>query len=164
MTGFQNIFIFQSFPNDINGKRSRLPSKPLHEDDRVVWSDQPVELQREKRYNYMYYDSSDIDNNILEDYLDDYRLSKSRQNNMEAEMKHHLFNDELWDQEWYLQDTRSRNGLPKLDLNVLPVYQRGITGKGVRVTVLDDGLEYTHDDILPNYVRLKYYLVSNCIV
>lgn len=53
------------------------------------------------------------------------------------------------------QDTRTRRDLPKLDLNVLPVYRAGITGKGVRVTILDDGIEYTHDDLKNNYVSKK---------
>lgn len=38
-----------------------------------------------------------------------------------------------------------------MDLNVLPVYEKGITGRGVRVAVLDDGVEYTHEDLAPNY-------------
>ncbi|KAK4883552.1 hypothetical protein RN001_006871 [Aquatica leii] len=61
------------------------------------------------------------------------------------------FNDELWTQEWYMQDTRTHTDLPKLDLNVLPVYKTGITGKGIRISILDDGLEYTHDDLKNNY-------------
>lgn len=84
-----------------------------------------------------------------------------------------LFNDELWDQQWYLvnlqyliewrgnwvsvsqQDTRTGADLPRLDLKVTPVYERGISGRNVRVTVLDDGLEYKHDDIYPNYVSYQ---------
>ncbi|KAL0100697.1 hypothetical protein PUN28_019229 [Cardiocondyla obscurior] len=62
-----------------------------------------------------------------------------------------MFSDELWDQEWYLQDTRTNKALPKLDLNVLPLYRLGITGRGVKIAVLDDGLEYTHDDLRNNY-------------
>ncbi|XP_044302664.1 neuroendocrine convertase 1 isoform X1 [Varanus komodoensis] len=62
-----------------------------------------------------------------------------------------LFNDPMWNQQWYLQDTRITPSLPKLDLHVLPVWQKGITGKGVVVTVLDDGLEWNHTDISPNY-------------
>lgn len=50
------------------------------------------------------------------------------------------------------QDTRSNKALPKLDLNVLPLYRLGVTGRGVRIAVLDDGLEYTHDDLWNNYV------------
>lgn len=89
------------------------------------------------------------------------------------------FNDELWDQQWYLvqmfyfsfrfqtgtfffclllnlfflqQDTRTQTHLPKLDLHVLPVYDLGITGYGIRVLILDDGIEYTHEDLRDNYV------------
>lgn len=46
--------------------------------------------------------------------------------------------------------------LPKLDLHVLPCYDRGITGKGIRVSILDDGIEYTHDDLKDNYVSWSY--------
>jgi subtilisin family serine protease len=52
------------------------------------------------------------------------------------------------------QDTRTRSDLPKLDLHVLPLYRQGVTGRGVRVVVLDDGIEYTHDDLKDNYVSL----------
>ena len=33
----------------------------------------------------------------------------------------------------------------------------GYTGKGIVVTILDDGLERTHPDILPNYVRTERF-------
>ncbi|KAF1519985.1 Neuroendocrine convertase 1, partial [Eudyptes sclateri] len=62
-----------------------------------------------------------------------------------------LFNDPMWNQQWYLQDTRITPSLPKLDLHVIPVWQKGITGKGVVITVLDDGLEWNHTDIYANY-------------
>ncbi|XP_059081763.1 neuroendocrine convertase 1-like [Tigriopus californicus] len=62
-----------------------------------------------------------------------------------------MFNDEFWDHQWYMQDTRSRSSLPSINLNVLPVFDMGITGKGIRVCVLDDGLEHTHDDLRLNY-------------
>ena len=54
------------------------------------------------------------------------------------------------------QDTRSNKALPKLDLNVLPLYRLGVTGRGVRIAVLDDGLEYTHDDLRNNYVSAYF--------
>lgn len=53
----------------------------------------------------------------------------------------------------FQQDTRTSSSLPKLDLHVIPVWQKGITGKGVVITVLDDGLEWNHTDIYSNYVR-----------
>ncbi|VVD01662.1 unnamed protein product, partial [Leptidea sinapis] len=62
-----------------------------------------------------------------------------------------LFNDELWSYEWYLQDTRTDRMLPRLDLNVLPVYAMGFNGQGVRVSILDDGIEHNHTDLRDNY-------------
>lgn len=53
------------------------------------------------------------------------------------------------------QDTRTSSSLPKLDLHVIPVWKKGITGKGVVITVLDDGLEWNHTDIYPNYVSVS---------
>lgn len=41
---------------------------------------------------------------------------------------------------------------------MIPVWQKGITGKGVVITVLDDGLEWNHTDIYANYVSLGLLL------
>lgn len=38
------------------------------------------------------------------------------------------------------------------DMNVIPAWREGITGKGVVVTILDDGLETDHPDLERNYV------------
>lgn len=38
------------------------------------------------------------------------------------------------------------------DMNVIPAWREGITGKGVVVTILDDGLETDHPDLEQNYV------------
>lgn len=40
-----------------------------------------------------------------------------------------------------------------MDINVTGVWERNITGRGVTVVVVDDGVEHTHQDIQPNYVR-----------
>lgn len=45
----------------------------------------------------------------------------------------------------------------KIDLGVLPVWQKGYTGKGVVVSILDDGLEWNHTDIQANYVSVICY-------
>ncbi|XP_060852558.1 neuroendocrine convertase 1-like isoform X1 [Rhopalosiphum padi] len=63
------------------------------------------------------------------------------------------FNDELWKLQWYEQDYRNnyKNGMP-LDMNLVPVYEElKFTGKGIRVAIIDDGIEYTHDDLKDNY-------------
>ena len=42
-------------------------------------------------------------------------------------------------------------------MNVIPAWLEGITGKGAVVTILDDGLEKDHPDLLQNYVSLTFY-------
>lgn len=39
-------------------------------------------------------------------------------------------------------------------MNVIPAWREGITGKGVVVTILDDGLESDHPDLQANYVSI----------
>lgn len=52
-----------------------------------------------------------------------------------------IFNDPKLPFQWYIHNTGEHNtGLKGFDLNILPVWQMGYTGKGVKVSVLDDGL------------------------
>lgn len=49
--------------------------------------------------------------------------------------------------QWHLHN----NYYPGHDLNITGVWTQGITGKGVTVAVLDDGLDYTSDDLRNNF-------------
>lgn len=44
-------------------------------------------------------------------------------------------------------------------MNVIPAWKDGITGKGVVVTILDDGLESDHPDLVENFVSNKIRFV-----
>jgi len=55
------------------------------------------------------------------------------------------FNDPLWPKTWYL---KSGDGL---DMNVQKAWDNGITGRGVVVTIMDDGIEKDHPDLQVNY-------------
>ncbi|XP_033124048.1 neuroendocrine convertase 1-like [Anneissia japonica] len=62
-----------------------------------------------------------------------------------------MFNDEYWPQQWYLFDQRKTTDVPKTDLHVMPVWKKNVTGAGVVVTIIDDGLEKNHSDLSRNY-------------
>ena len=49
-----------------------------------------------------------------------------------------------------------QNRGPGLDMNVMEAWSEGITGKGIVVTILDDGLEKDHPDIVRNYVSVLF--------
>ncbi|XP_062558769.1 furin-like protease 1 [Armigeres subalbatus] len=63
-------------------------------------------------------------------------------------------NDPKWAEMWYLN---RGNGL---DMNVIPAWKDGVTGKGVVVTILDDGLESDHPDLEHNYDPKASYDVN----
>ncbi|XP_018797641.1 PREDICTED: furin-like protease 1 isoform X1 [Bactrocera latifrons] len=132
--GFVNMGkIFENhyhFAHHKVSKRSLTPSQlhqtRLDEDYRVQWARQQQAKSRQKR-----------------DYI---RMRPSRTSSRALSQVDTVpLNDPKWAQMWYL----NRGG--GLDMNVVPAWQAGITGKGIVVTILDDGLESDHPDIEHNY-------------
>ena len=52
-----------------------------------------------------------------------------------------MFNDPKWGEQWYL---RGQQPGKKLSMRVMEAWDAGYTGRGVTVTILDDGIEYNH--------------------
>ncbi|TPP58068.1 Furin [Fasciola gigantica] len=59
------------------------------------------------------------------------------------------WNDPLYPKMWYL--TRSSEGKGH-DMKVQEAWKLGYTGKNVVVTIMDDGVDHTHPDLITNYV------------
>lgn len=51
-----------------------------------------------------------------------------------------------------------------MDINVTGVWEHNITGQGVTVVVVDDGVEHTHKDIQLNYVSRNLVLIVDHIL
>lgn len=60
------------------------------------------------------------------------------------------FNDPLWPMQWELFN-RGQFTQAHFDLNVMPVWQRNITGRGVVVTIIDDGVDHSNTDLQKNF-------------
>ncbi|XP_076624552.1 neuroendocrine convertase 1 [Colletes latitarsis] len=159
--GFKDTYMWIKDDNADQKKRGGLRlTKALNSSAKIIWADQQKVIERHKR-DHVPFASLESEKPLIREKrleVDQYRLNSVEDNedwnefwSTDAQDSRSMFNDELWDQEWYLQDTRSNKALPKLDLNVLPLYRLGVTGRGVRIAVLDDGLEYTHDDLWNNY-------------
>ena len=54
--------------------------------------------------------------------------------------------DPLYSQMWYLNPNSQTD-----HMNITAAWAQGITGKGVVVSILDDGLETSHPDLIKNY-------------
>lgn len=59
--------------------------------------------------------------------------------------------DPNYPQQWHLQNTGQSAGPPGEDANVTGAWAAGYTGTGVVIGVVDDGLQYSHPDLAPNY-------------
>ncbi|XP_067910104.1 LOW QUALITY PROTEIN: proprotein convertase subtilisin/kexin type 7-like [Heterodontus francisci] len=57
------------------------------------------------------------------------------------------FNDPKYPFQWHLHNRRKHG----MDINVTGVWEHNVTGEGVTVVVVDDGVEYTVQDIQANY-------------
>ena len=55
---------------------------------------------------------------------------------------------------WVLFIVSKQNPADGKGMNLRQVWQQGITGKGVVVAVVDDGLQQSHPELRDNYVSL----------
>ncbi|XP_011868373.1 PREDICTED: neuroendocrine convertase 1 [Vollenhovia emeryi] len=164
--GFKDTYIWFKDDNPFQKKRGNIRlAKALDANSKIIWADQQKTVKRLKRDHISLADLESEKPLTREKRLQlnmygDTSNAVNSENHVDAHKS--IFNDELWKQEWYLQDTRTNKALPKLDLNVLPLYRLGITGRGIRIAVLDDGLEYTHDDLRNNYdAAISYDINEN---
>ncbi|XP_045465314.1 furin-like protease 2 isoform X1 [Harmonia axyridis] len=124
-------------------KRSLDTSDEHHEklinEPEVVWVQQQHEKRRRKR-DYALPTTFDTYPNDESEFLPHSRLHYRAIPGIN-------FPDPLFKEQWYL------NGGAKdgLDMNVGPTWQKGYTGKGVVVSILDDGIQTNHPDLAQNY-------------
>ncbi|KAK3581011.1 hypothetical protein CHS0354_013905 [Potamilus streckersoni] len=71
----------------------------------------------------------------------------SNQKILQRSKRRMSFSDPFYPNQWHLHNTFKYN----MDINVTGVWDLGVTGKGVTVAVVDDGLEWNNPDIMTNY-------------
>lgn len=65
--------------------------------------------------------------------------------------------DPVFPKQWHLKNTGQGGGTQGEDVNILPVWNRGLLGQGVRIHVVDDGIEQSHEDLIANIVVGQSY-------
>ena len=58
--------------------------------------------------------------------------------------------DPLFSDQWHLQNTGQDGGTPAEDSNVLPVWSMNLKGEGIRIAIVDEDLEISHEDLATN--------------
>ncbi|XP_055929177.1 furin-like isoform X1 [Argiope bruennichi] len=67
------------------------------------------------------------------------------------------FHDPLYPEQWFLHD----GGYGGYDMNVIPAWKDGFSGKGVVVSILDDGIQGNHPDLAQNYDKDASYDIND---
>ncbi|PJF26138.1 MAG: hypothetical protein CUN53_09235, partial [Phototrophicales bacterium] len=68
-----------------------------------------------------------------------------------------VFTDPYYADQWHLDNQGQNGAVPGNDVLVQPAWNLGFNGSGVQIAVVDDGLEYVHPDIAPNYNPIGSY-------
>ncbi|KPU75290.1 uncharacterized protein Dana_GF19273, isoform B [Drosophila ananassae] len=161
-----NYYLFQHHRVSKRSLRSsREHQKALSSEDAVEWMQQQHEKVRRKRdgpyqdlptyspYNVLRPPGSfAVDPNPHLSFSPESLSLATHSSRMEYRDvgSHSIFPDPLFKEQWYLV---SKNGGAKdgLDMNVGPAWHKGYTGKGVVVSILDDGIQTNHPDLAQNY-------------
>merc|ERR1712106_975491 len=122
----------------------------LTQEPEVKWFEQQRELRRVKRDFHQsvkkrdFADASNIWDGIFEELSSEEHVNpkRKRQNSFGVQ-----FSDPMFREQWFLNGG-GRNGA---DMNVKPAWRKGYTGKGVVVSILDDGIQHNHPDLAQNY-------------
>jgi len=74
--------------------------------------------------------------------------------------------DPLYQYQWHLNNTGQTNfattgGTAGIDLNVDSVISSGITGDGIKIAIVDDGLEIAHEDLATNVISGSWDFVDS---
>uniref|UniRef100_A0A2P2I1L6 furin n=1 Tax=Hirondellea gigas TaxID=1518452 RepID=A0A2P2I1L6_9CRUS len=142
---FHDVYVFK---HRRLARRSIRPSvhhhRALHKHPKVQWAQQQKVLRRTKR-----------DYQQLQDLHAQYPGLKYRQDHDFLPTHPTILDDPQWPHMWYL------NRGSGLDMRVQEAWAEGVTGKGVVATILDDGLEKGHPDIIKNYDPDASYDVNN---
>ena len=86
-----------------------------------------------------------------------YHLREHSLSARQSQSQNISFNDPLLSKQWYLFNNDNKG------LNLMPVWKDGITGKGVVVCLIDDGVDYKHRDLKDSFVRIIYIEMIICV-
>uniref|UniRef100_A0A095BVP2 Proprotein convertase subtilisin/kexin type 6 n=1 Tax=Schistosoma haematobium TaxID=6185 RepID=A0A095BVP2_SCHHA len=70
-----------------------------------------------------------------------------------------FWDDPLYPDMWYLNRASKGRGY---DMNVLEAWELGYTGRGIKITIMDDGIDYTHPDLFVTYLTFIHPRNLSC--
>ena len=65
--------------------------------------------------------------------------------------------DPRFPEQWHLENVGQSGGLPFSDARVRPAWDSGLSGQNVTIAIVDEGTEFRHPDLLPNWYLASGY-------
>lgn len=119
-------------------RQAKFQENNLLNDTSVLWVEQQRTMRRVKRSDFSeIINDDDNDNSTASLKRDLFDLTRhfTFSFGFNQNMVRHKFNDELWPSQWYIHSS----GFSRFDHGITKVWEMGYTGKGIVVTILDDG-------------------------
>ncbi|VDK80494.1 unnamed protein product [Litomosoides sigmodontis] len=138
--GFDNIYIFSKENHRGKRKADRKSTLALCRHKHVRWAEQQ---RLHKRFKRDHTDATAAAAVYHTNNINNYNYNNNDNDNI-------FFDDPFWPQQWNLKNSTTVNGQP-ISMHVMKAWELGYTGKGVVVTILDDGIQHNHTDIASNY-------------
>ncbi|XP_045191360.2 furin-1-like [Mercenaria mercenaria] len=84
------------------------------------------------------------------------KLTIEKVHTVKREKRAVTVNDAEWSNQWHLQTSQTPS------MNVYNAWDKGFTGSGVTIAIVDDGIDVDHTDLLSNYnSALSYDIIYN---
>ena len=156
--GFKNLGQIGDLENYYLFEHSRIQKRSttasdlhaylLTQEPDVKWWEQQVEKKRVKRDGL---GPDEIENSsfpnwesFVEEHFGTVGDGKTR---IQRQNRGPFINDPMYKAQWHLNHGANQGN----DMNVQPAWNRGYSGKGVVVTILDDGVQRNHPELSRNY-------------
>lgn len=65
--------------------------------------------------------------------------------------------DPRFPEQWHLENVGQSGGVAFADIRVRPVWDQGLSGNGITIGVVDEGIQYTHPDLQANWLTGSGY-------
>ncbi|XP_059487314.1 furin-like protease 2 [Neocloeon triangulifer] len=140
---------FYLFEHSRIHKRSALPNNTYHSnlinEPEVLWVQQQHVKRRVKRDYLSDFSPYGTFDSLFSGGVQHSRVAPRDQGSYLGARP--FFPDPLFKEQWYMTGG-AKDGF---DMNVWPAWQKGYTGKGVVISILDDGIQVNHPDLAQNY-------------